>query len=274
VALTTLGSPDHACLLYEADEERLESLDAIVGRGLAEGGRVLYLGAGGSLLDRLDADYVDRLGLRTSEESFLAGGAFDPEQLIAELREEVLRATADGYRSLLIVGETDWVTTGRPGCERLVEYERMLDDLLVTGTARAVCQYDRSRLDSQTILAATAIHPLLIHSPSGESHDVARELELEDLNGSGAFRLGGVVDVANVNLLSRRVELAVARGEDLVVDLSGLSFIDVTGLWVFYDAALRLQRQSKRVRLLSPPAPVEKVLEILGWHELDALEVG
>jgi hypothetical protein len=29
----------------------------------------------------------------------------------------------------------------------------------------------------------------------------------------------------------------------------------------------------RRVRLISPPSPVEKVLEILGRHELDALEV-
>ena len=56
----------------------------------------------------------------------------------------------------------------------------------------------------------------------------------------------------------------VYRAAVVLCDLEGLSRS---------DAALRLGSKHRRVRLISPPSPVEKVLEILGWHELDALEV-
>lgn len=101
----------------------------------------------------------------------------------------------------------------------------------------------------------------------------AGNFDLVPPNGPGVLRLGGIVDASNVHVLSRIVDAAVRQGRGLVLDLSGVSFIDVAGLGVLYDAAVRLGARGVSVRLVAAPAPVAKVLEILGWHELASLEV-
>jgi anti-anti-sigma factor len=249
-----IGPREHACLLYDTDEERLATLTVLAYEGRAEGERLLFLGEADDVLRRLDADGIDPDAFRalTIEEAYLAGGSFDPEATLALLHEEVRAARVAGYSGLRIVGEMSWVRSGLPGSDRVVEYERRVDG-------------------SQTILAATAVHPRVIQGANPRPKEPPRELRVEEVG--SRLRLRGVVDISNVNQLARKIERAVDRGEDLEIDMSGLSFIDVTGLWVLYDAALRLRLQQKRVRLVSPPAPVEKVLEILGWDELDALEV-
>jgi hypothetical protein len=55
-----------------------------------------------------------------------------------------------------------WATTGVAGSERLMEYERRLDDLLARFPMTVLCQYDMTRFDGATAFATLGVHPMLL----------------------------------------------------------------------------------------------------------------
>jgi anti-sigma B factor antagonist len=79
----------------------------------------------------------------------------------------------------------------------------------------------------------------------------------------------GELDLANGNELQRellRVEATDARS--IVVDLSGLQFMDSTGIRVLLSADARSRADSERLTLLRGPAAVQRVLELTGVVDL------
>lgn len=81
--------------------------------------------------------------------------------------------------------------------------------------------------------------------------------------------LRGELDLANSPLL--RDELFAALDADLAeltLDLSALTFIDSSGLAVLVVVHKRADEKGTALRLRSVTAPVDRVLEACGLHEL------
>lgn len=78
--------------------------------------------------------------------------------------------------------------------------------------------------------------------------------------------LSGQVDLSNVDGLGTRLEAAVTnRSEGLVLDLSGVTYLDSTGLRMVFRLARRLGDRQQRLRLVVPrTARVARVLDIAG----------
>ena len=91
--------------------------------------------------------------------------------------------------------------------------------------------------------------------------------------GAGCLALHGEIDMASVDLLAVELAEETERGEDVQLDLSDLDFIDITGLWVFHQAAGQLGRAGHTLTLVSPPPSVPRMLALLGWSELASLRV-
>jgi anti-anti-sigma factor len=91
--------------------------------------------------------------------------------------------------------------------------------------------------------------------------------------GSGCLALHGEVDMTSVDLLARELAAETERGEDVRLDLSDLAFIDIAGLWVFHEAAVKLGRGGRTLTLVSPPPSVPRMLALLGWSEIASLRV-
>lgn len=80
-------------------------------------------------------------------------------------------------------------------------------------------------------------------------------------------RVSGELDMASSPLLAEELRRLTGDGEgSLVLDVSGLTFIDSTGLRVLIDAAGRLG-SSGRLVLRNPTRQVLDVLEIAGIAE-------
>jgi anti-anti-sigma factor len=94
-----------------------------------------------------------------------------------------------------------------------------------------------------------------------------------EATGEGRLSLHGDLDASAIDALAAEVKTALAQSNDLEIDLSDVRFIDVAGLGVFYRAAVRLAERGGSVTLVQPPAPVPRMLELLGWHEFEALRV-
>ncbi len=76
--------------------------------------------------------------------------------------------------------------------------------------------------------------------------------------------LAGELDFATAFDVELRLERAIREADEVVVDLSGLEFIDSTGIRTIIEAHQAARRDGVGFRLLPGPAPVQRVFEISG----------
>ncbi|MEV4169924.1 STAS domain-containing protein [Nonomuraea sp. NPDC049709] len=88
------------------------------------------------------------------------------------------------------------------------------------------------------------------------------------------LRITGEIDRGNRHLLGDALDWAINAGSnDIRLDLSGLTFIDVAGMRLIVAAAARLS--SEREIVLAPVSrTVCRVLEVTGWADAPGLRVG
>jgi anti-sigma B factor antagonist len=88
--------------------------------------------------------------------------------------------------------------------------------------------------------------------------------EVEDREGAVIVALVGELDLYNAHLVREQLFAAAAREPDrLIVELSGVTFIDSTGLGVLIEARTRLTNRSAFL-LAGPGLETRRALEISG----------
>jgi len=164
---------EHHCFLFQTDEEQRSLVTLYLRDGLQRNEKVLYLADGDSksiLSDRLSKDgleiesFLDRgqLLILQANDVFLSGGHFDPEMTIGWLKTETERAREQNYRTLRITYEMTWILQDEPGCERLIEFECMLDRIIPEISCVCLGQYDQRRFDPTLLLNVFAAHPKIM----------------------------------------------------------------------------------------------------------------
>ena len=84
-----------------------------------------------------------------------------------------------------------------------------------------------------------------------------------------AIRLFGELDLATAGAVQAELERAEAGdARALVLDLSGLTFMDSSGVRVVVTAHARSRADAGRLELVRGPAAVQRVFEICGVAEL------
>jgi anti-sigma B factor antagonist len=77
-------------------------------------------------------------------------------------------------------------------------------------------------------------------------------------------RLEGDLDIYSTREFSDALRRAEAGTSDLVVDLSGLNFIDCAGLHQLVEAGQRARAKGGRLRLVKGPERVHRVFRLTG----------
>jgi PAS domain S-box-containing protein len=171
--LIDLKQGDHVCLIYENTAEQLAAAVPFIKDGLARGERCVYIANDRTVeevVQALAAAGVDvaeecrkgALRLLTKEDAYFQSGEFAPQAMIDFVRQAESEALAEGFSGLRLAGEMTWALGPEPGCERLIEYEALLNRLLVNKRAVILCQYHRSRFDAPCIHDVLRTHPLAI----------------------------------------------------------------------------------------------------------------
>jgi anti-sigma B factor antagonist len=89
------------------------------------------------------------------------------------------------------------------------------------------------------------------------------EVAVDEVDGWRVLRLAGEVDVATApRLRDRLVQLITEGPPQLIVDMSGLSFIDSMGLGALVSGLKRARAHDGDLRLAGPTDHVAKVLDI------------
>ena len=87
--------------------------------------------------------------------------------------------------------------------------------------------------------------------------------------GTHVIGLFGELDLATVGDFERALaDVEASHVAEIVVDLSGLQFIDSTGIRVLAEAARRSRTDGRRLTLLRGPEPVHLVFELCGMADV------
>lgn len=261
-----LGPGDHACLIYDSDELRSRALEEYLLRGVIAGEKVMLVAAG-------DAD--EELGARVRDgaaegqvDIVLADAAyadgFDADRTLSWFEAAKEAALVAGYTALRAAGGVPTDVYG--DIHTVVGYERRANALFADGRMVALCEYDRRAVGEAALLGVLDAHRVAAYAVAGDER-----VSIETDNGS--LRLSGWVDVGNAGVLAPALLDAIRRRADVSLDLAGVVFADVAAVRLFADAARSLAARGRRLKLVSPPPSVPLVLDILGWGDLEGLEL-
>lgn len=113
----------------------------------------------------IDVNGCERSGqfqLTTPEETYLAGGVFDPDKMLARVAEVIAAAKERGFPRTRVMGKMDWAFSGAPGTDRLIEYEARVNEVLARTRQPGICVYDSSLLTGAAMLDVLRCHPLML----------------------------------------------------------------------------------------------------------------
>ncbi len=165
------GVPRHVCLHFRDREELWQLFRPYVTDHLRQRAPILYIHAEG-VRSEVQAWFTPEgyesaeliraglLRLLEPPEAYLRADTFVPERMVDFMEAAILGYRAAGHEVVLIAGEMSWYLTGTPGVDRMIEYERLLNKLLVRyPSVTIVCHYDMHRLDGAVTLGALCSHP-------------------------------------------------------------------------------------------------------------------
>lgn len=86
--------------------------------------------------------------------------------------------------------------------------------------------------------------------------------------------LSGEIDLSNVATLERDLLGAISNHlTEVVVDLTGVTYVDSAGLRVLFTLSTRLEALQIRFRLVVPPgSPPRRVIELSGFEDVAAVQ--
>lgn len=173
-AVAHMKPGDHYCGIYRTDEDKRAFVTDFVREGVSRREKIVYLvnvQTAAQLKEMLVAGGLDvdplietgQLEILTAKDEYIRDGEFDPEKMVALLREQTEKALAAGYSAMRATGEMTWALAGEPGAERLVEYEAMLNRFFPNSECYGVCQYDLRLFDSEMLLDILHTHPKVLY---------------------------------------------------------------------------------------------------------------
>lgn len=252
----------HVCCVVDSNGEQVARVAAFVDEGLAAGERVVVVqGPEGNevvlqaLRDRgIDADGMaaeGRLLLLGADDVYLVDGVFDIDRRMEEHVAFIEQSVADGYTAVRLAADARVALAVFGDIDALVAYEERVEALCHAVPVSGACFYDRKAFGA--VLA-----PLVAAHPRG-----AADSQLAGESRPGCVRVAGDVDLSNVDLFQAMLAAASDDRGDVVVDLQGLSFIDLVGA----TALVRFSRgllPHQRVTVLSPPRLLFTMLDTIG----------
>lgn len=167
-----MSEGDHICAFYRGEAQRDAVLLPYLRAGLHAGDKCICV------LDTTDPDHLDvgmddeprvaadQLALYRSEESYLLGDRFSPDDMLAFWDKGASAALGDdGYSFLRAVGEMTWALRDLTGVELLIVYEAQLNRFLAKYPQTILCLYDLERFtDGEILIEILRTHPKVLMS--------------------------------------------------------------------------------------------------------------
>jgi PAS domain S-box-containing protein len=172
--ILNLQDGDHLCLFYERDAiEQMPALVPFIQDGLSRDEQFIYI-ADDQTVDEL-ADRLEQSGINVGKESdrgalklwsrreWRQPGELSSKDKAVQVLNFINEASRAGFKGSRFAVEMTWALGPDISTEQLEHWEATLNTIFVPGfTGRIACQYNRSRLSPEVMLAAFHTHPLAI----------------------------------------------------------------------------------------------------------------
>jgi hypothetical protein len=166
----TLVPGDHVCGFYYGEEERDALLLPFLREGFESGAKCV------AVVDSTPPDeVVERIGgtpasvasgqleFYDSDQTYLRGGAFDPDRMIAFWEGRAQEISDEGrFPSVRLLGEMSWLERVPPPRDAVVRYETWADEFVSRCGQTCLCLYDLRRLGSGILMDLLRTHPKLL----------------------------------------------------------------------------------------------------------------
>jgi anti-sigma B factor antagonist len=95
-------------------------------------------------------------------------------------------------------------------------------------------------------------------------------ISISDRDGRAVVVIRGELDLATAPELEAAIQGRLDEGQDVVVDLRELEFMDSTGLRVLVSAHARVEGTEQRFLIVRPlpGAPIERILAVAGVEQV------
>jgi anti-anti-sigma regulatory factor len=266
---------EHACSRLSQADDRERLAVTFVRDALRRGRKVVYLCDGDdvtALVTRLleldpafePAQARGQLDARRAHDAYLPDGRFEPDRMLAAVRDEYRRALAEGYSGLSLTGEMTWALCDGSSSDALTSYESRVARGYDHPAFSILCQYDHARFAPDVLANVAEAHDIDV---SPELAPIGRDGELAAAHDrlQGSLRLSGELDFGCSQTVADVLD-AHFHGP-LRLDLADLQFVDVAGM-----RALR-GRTGQRVTIIPASAAVTRLLVLMGWDTDPAIEI-
>lgn len=167
-----LNLGDHIAFFYRDPARHLQIMMHYIKQGLKKTQRCLYIVddfSVASILRHMEQSGINveqeqsrgALHVTTKGETYLRHGVFEPEKVVAGLKEEIQKSLAMGFTGLRATGEMTWALDLPSAVSSLLHYEMMLN-VDYPSEFIALCQYDETRFSSTVVDHLAEIHPVVI----------------------------------------------------------------------------------------------------------------
>lgn len=267
-AVSDLIAHDHLCFVYDREAEARQSLLEYVVAGLARRERVhVHLEAeapGVTIEDDLRAfglpvdDLVagGMLMVGSAAGAHLTGGDIDAGRLVDALAAATRSAVADGLSGLRVYVDTGFLLD-RPGAlAAWLGYELRVDMLAKQLPITAVCAYDIRGWTAGNLALAETVHTRRSRGRGTFRMHAGRD---------GTLRLSGEIDVCAAEQVYRLLVRTAPSRPTPVLDVSGVSFVDVSGARSIGTACEAIAGRHGPTRLRAPTPLLRKIWEPATW---------
>ncbi|MDQ2588379.1 MEDS domain-containing protein [Saccharothrix yanglingensis] len=262
-----LGAHDHVCWRYDDVHEFRARAREFLSDGLERGLRVCYVASGSAdvlVEDLRGIDGIDRAlregaaRVASLDATYPFGTVVEPEAQVRAYAAATEAAVADGFAGFRVAAEaTPLVRTPRQ-LAAFTRYEHLVDHYMADHPFSALCAYATGEVDDSAFAQLACLHPNTnAQSPGFRLHAA----------GDHVTALGGEVDASTEDLFAwalDRVDLR-PRGGEMVLDATGLTFLDHNSLLRLADLAAK--RGTPLVLRASWPG-LSRLTEFLDLHDV------
>jgi hypothetical protein len=168
-----LGEVRHVFAFLSGDDEAYRVIAPFICEGFERGDKAVHVireEERQAHLGRLRAAGIDtevaatagQLELRTSAETYLNGGAFDPDRMLAAF-EAMASGNAGGvHRRSRIVCNMDWAAAYPATHRGLIEFEARVNEVWQRHDDIVICVYDQKSLSGEMVIDIMRTHPMVL----------------------------------------------------------------------------------------------------------------
>src|SRR5437764_5342819 len=168
-----LGDYRHVCAFFQSPQEEYATLLPFVRDGLERGERAYHILPSqqrAEYLDQLRSAGIDvataqqrgQLNVVTSEETYLRGGHFSMDGMLAQIQEALETGAMLGFPLTRLLGHPELVLEELSGVNEFIEYEMRLNDVLPSYDDPVICLYDTNLLNGTLAVDILRTHPVAI----------------------------------------------------------------------------------------------------------------